>query len=700
MKKLLLLIIILIILNISAVSANEVTDTSDNFNQSIDLSDNILSSPDEELPEHPDLVDKDYTYVYSSTWDNFFNKGILNSKFKGKDLIFSGEFENKGCLEINCDDVSITGLDANLKNTVFKLSGNKITLNNLKFNIDQSVKDSEGAAIYVLGNDINLINLTVNYITPKDTEAYAIHAEGSINDLIENLRIINSSIYFEGHNDNVEKYNCALKLFNVYRAVLENNTIVTSFPLKNIDYTDIGANLDSAYVYSLGIEGCDGLKFNNNTVISDVNKRPAVEYPTLNAIMICKSDEVIISNNSIYMTDFVTYPGVENYLYGVDIHDLKDLWIVNNSISMITTGGKLALGTAYPIQISGPIEGVVIEYNDLYSFSNGPNIGIYSQCYYGETYLTIRYNKINVTGLAGTHDWALVTGIESQDTFAEIFNNQIEVHSIADVGIDDNLYAISYRQSISGPNTFDIENNVAITDGYYAVYILGSEYSSVINNTLISFNKNVKTGDDGYRQGFRHHQSEDYYDNNVIRAVDYYSQINNVNNNNVIEIGQSGTSNIINTNSISGRPQQNNIINNPLIPGFNDLSGISQFNNDYNGYIDDGSGQINSGEVDYTQNSDNGNADEYSIEGDGDVKVDGNNLGVSSNSSSSSFIGISNNPLIGSQSSSSGQSESVSKKAFEIEEMIKKENYIPSVFIVILAMFLLFVGYKRKSEDI
>lgn len=702
--------IILVLLNISVASASDINGTinSDNFNQSIS---NVLSSPEAEIPERPDLVEKEYTYVYSSTINNFFKDGVLDYKFKGKNLIFTGNFENMGKLEIACDNVTISGLNANFKNTVFTLTGNEITLNNLNFNIDKSITDNKGSAIFVGGNDISLINLSVNYIVPKDVEAYAILADGFGYGPLQHLRILNSSIYFEGHNDNVKKYNCALKLTDTYDSLVENNTITTSFPLKNIDYTTMDADLDSAYVYSVGIEGCNGLIFNNNTVISDVNKRPAVEYPTLDCVMISKSDDVIISNNSIYMTDFVTYPGVENYLYGIDVHNLKNLWIVNNSVSMITTGGKLALGTAYPIQISGPIEGVVIEYNDLYSFSNGPNIGIYSQCYFGETYLSIRYNKINVTGLAGTHDWALVTGIESQDTFAEIFNNQIEVHSVTAVGVDDNLYAISYRQSISGPNIFDIENNVAITDGYYAVYILNSQYSSIINNTLISFNDNVNTGDDSYRQGFRQHYYEDHYDNNVIRAVDYFSERNDVDNANSLDIFEYVSSNVINSNSIPGKTGQNSIINNPSAPSFNDLSRNSQ--ESYNGYIDDGSVQatisdVNSPEGGTTQSDDGQNTySQYSdVYGDNQgnaessSEVDGNNLALSSNSSST-FVGISSNPISGSQASSSAaESQSVSKKAFEVEELTKETNFVPSVFLVIIVMVLLIIGYKRKREDI
>lgn len=730
-------------MNISVTSANEVNDTikcSDNLDQSIELSDNvlsspekgnysnsfdnILSSPEDEIPEYPDLIDTDYNYVYPSTVGIYFEDGVLDSEYKDSTLIFSGDFEDFGKLEIPCNNVTIVGVNSNLKNTVFMLTGNDITLKDLNFNQDSSIRNNQGATIFVAGDDISLVNLTINYIVPRDVEAYAIYADGYNFGPLKNLLIMNSSIYFEGHNDNVKKYNCALKLVDAQNSIIENNTITTSLPLKNIDFEGLAATLNSAYVYSLGIEGCHDSIINNNVLVSDVNKRTTDEYPTLDGIMISKSNDVTLSNNSIYMTDFVTYPGIENYLYGIDVHNLKNLWIVNNSVSMVTTGGKLAMGTAYPIQISGPADRVIVEYNDLYSFSNGPNIGVYSQCSNGATYVMIRYNKINVTGLAGTDDWALVTGIESQDNFAQIFNNEIEVHSVADVGKDDNLYAISYRQSIVGPNTFDIENNVAVTDGYYAVYILNSEYSSVINNTLISFNDNVRNGDDSYSQGPRNHYNEEYYNNNVIRANDYYSNRNAVDNGNIIEIAESSSSNSIDIGAGSGNVEQEGFSNNPAVPRFNDLSGIKQDDaQDYSGFIDDGSTQATIKDVDGTaqrggssqqnqnannQNALNQNAEIYNgnngeIEASGNVNasnIDGNNLNVMSNSSSSS-VGVSSNPVSGKQgSASASSSQSVSKKAYAIEEKVKEDNFIPSVFLVILVMILLIIGYKRKSEEI
>ena len=206
------------------------------------------------------------------------------------------------------------------------------------------------------------------------------------------------------------------------------------------------------------------------------------------------------------MSDFITYPGLDNYLYGMDIYNLNNLTVRYNEISIVTTGGRLAAGTAYPIQISGPISKVNITRNNLYSFSNGPNIGIYSQNYYGSTELSITYNRINVTGLAGTHEWALVAGVETQDSDSVVENNIIEVHSVGAVGVDDNIYGVSYRQSTDGDHKYSIKNNTVYSDGFKSVYLLDSKNSTVADNLLISYNDNARNGYDGFNYGDLSHQ--------------------------------------------------------------------------------------------------------------------------------------------------------------------------------------------------
>ena len=693
---------------ISSISASDVANKTLNSHKD----NNILSDDSEETPDVPDLIEDVSNNVTPTNFGVYFQNGVLNDKYKDETLLFSGNFENLNQLTIKSDNVKIIGNGAIFKNTVFNIESNGVILKNLKFDSNRNIKSNDGAVIRISGENCNLVNLSINYIVPNNVEAYAIFVVVYNSNPADCLNIINSTIYFEGHNVNVNRYNCAIKLTCIDSLLIENNTVTTSLPLKNVDYGPQGATIDSDYVYTIGIEECDNFIINNNTIVCDVNKRPAVSYPTLNCVMISKSDNGLFSNNSIFMTDFVTFPGIENYLYGLDIYNLNDLVVINNKISIITTGGKLALGTAYPIQICGPISGINITLNDLYSFSNGPNIGIYSQNYYGPTDLSITFNKINVTGLAGVHEWALVTGIESQDTNAEILNNYIEVHSVGPVSVDDNLYAISYRQSTAGSHTFNIQNNFAMSNGYYAVYLLSSDDSTIFNNTLISSNGDVSSGDNSYKQGPRNHNGDFSRENRVITILDYYKSKNNID---VTSNSNSFDNSIISGGSISWNNYNNQQRpnGNPLVPHYSNIKKDSPANpmdgsDENNNYIDDGSVQgriyVSDKKSDLKHETSSEN-DEFSyVEATtyGDVGSDGFNLNSYSNGSDvSPSLNGNDNSLSGSQSSDgSASSQSVSKSAYELDEAVKdKEKFIPSVFLVVLILLLLVIGYKRKNSS-
>ena len=418
--------------------------------------------------------------------------------------------------------------------------------------------------------------------------------------------------------------------------------------------------------------------------------------------MISKCDNALIENNEIMMSDFVTYPGLDNYLYGIDIYNLNNLTVRGNDISIITTGGRLSAGTAYPIQVSGPITGVNITRNSLYSFSNGPNIGVYSQNYYGGTELSITYNRINVTGLAGTHEWALVAGIETQDSNSVVENNIIEVHSVGAVGADDNIYGVSYRQSTDGEHTYSIQNNTVFSDGFKSVYLLGSTDSTVANNLLVSYNENAKNGYDGFGYGnLANHKGVNFQNNQVIRAFDYYANIynNNVNEENGRYTYTNPTNSRHVSNMIDGR-SINPISNerrtyNPLIPG----------SSDYHGTYSDG--ELLPSKT-HQQASDLPAADR-SFDGNRNSNVPGSSSDAStntfdgassyarSNSTDATPSDIGMDSLAG-EAVASGGSSSVAKKAFEIED-INKNEFIPSVFYVIATLILLIVGYRRKYSN-
>ena len=680
----------------------------------------LTDGEDEEEPDKPDLIPDEgpdeINYVYSSNINKYFPNGILDSKYKNKTLVFVGNFDDLGKLTIKSPYVNITGLNANLKNIVFDIRGSDVSLSNLNLLLDEEFSENHGAAIFVAEDNANLFNLTINYTVPDNVEAYGILSNEYIDTFVDNLKICNCSIYFEGHNEDLDVYNCAVKLIGAYDSLMENNTIVCSLPLKLIIYGVGPEDLDCEYAFAVGLEDCESFVLNNNTIITDVNKRPAIQYPTLDSISISQSNNVIVSNNSIFMTDFVTPQGVENFLYRINAYNLNDLLIIDNNISIITTGGKLSLGTAYPIQISGPTTGINITENNISSVSNGPNIGIYSQNFFGDTELFVSNNNINITGLAGQHEWALVTGIESQDTHSEIFNNTIEVHSIAEVNEGDNIYGVSYRQSTEESHTFNIGNNTVYSDGTVAVYLLGSDDSNVTNNTVISFNDNAKTGENSYKEGSHSHTNTNENGNTVIRADDYYKNQNiNINGEGSSDDSSSHSNSLIHHDG-NGDNNGNNPASNPIIPGYNPNQGTSGGGNantnntnvfdndgfeegDAQGTIDDDS-SLNGHSTDDNRNGTNR---KHSNNNDNDkVRTNSNtsNGGTISSNGTDASPGLNGNSPIGEspESSSEGQ-DTVAKKAFKIEKVLDfaKDNTFEMILLIIGALILLIVGYKRKK---
>ena len=712
------------------------SDSADQFQmESASLADEPkLEAIDEnEVPDVPDLVFNDTIYIDSKNLDDYFKDGVLEPKYSNKTFVFSQDFEDLGILNISAENVTIRGIGFKLTNTVFVLDNENITLQDLNIDLDEEFAENEGAGILIYSDYASLINLNINYAVPSNVEAYGIYAEGTSNRPIRNLRLLNSIIDFQGHNDKANVYNAAVKLVNCKDSLIENNIISSQLPLRNINFGPNGAELASDLVLTVGVESCNNLSFIGNILYSEVNQRPDYEYPSLDCMLISKSDNSLIANNSIFMSDFETKPGVDNYLYGLDIYNLNNLTVVNNSISIITTGGKLAAGTAYPIQITGPISNVSVTKNDLYSFSNGPNIGVYSQNYYGSTSLLINDNTINITGLAGVHEWALVAGIESQDTFSVIQNNTIEVHSVGNVSIDDNIYGISYRQSTSGDHKYDIQNNTVFSDGYYGINLISSVDSKVLNNVLISYNPDVSNVT---RSGFKYgdisqHQNLEAYNNRVIKAFEYFSSIEDV-----VDGGYDYTYNPSNKNGIdnnfdgseiSSEDTRKNYSYNPLISGSSDRSGLndgdawwtkpgmddnsgnennnqnSQGSGDNNG---DSSGNSTGHQVSLSEllrnfmnsNTDEGNVNVTSYNGH-NVQAVENTSEVTPSAEGEDALASESKTTKSLDVASAGDSSSTSKKVYEIDEKNEIDKFIPSVFFVIPLVALLFIGIRRKKSS-
>ena len=437
-----------------------------------------------------DSLDSVYN-VDSDNLDSFFADGFLKDDYADSILVFNGEFNDKGILDIKSSNVTIIGNNSLLKDTVFCLESNNIMLAGLNFVWNREFSDNDNAGILVLGDNCTIYNCTIDYSVPETTTGFCVYAEGSDGDKIENFTLANSTINFVGNNLR-GGWDYCIFIDQVENAMVYGNNINSSLPLRAVDYSfDIFGGVSMEAVGVFVAQSCPNLTFSSNKVFSSVNGGGKT-YPTLDTLVIYGCNNAKIENNDIHVEDFNSKDGKDNYLQGIDLYFSNNVTIVHNKIDMITTGGRAGMGTAYPIQVNGPSKGVLIAYNNLTTFNYGPNCGIYSMNYYGQTQNYMISNFINVTGVASTHYYALVAGIEVQDSDDLIWNNTIIVNNIGEYNDANNIYGISYSQSTDGNHTYNIQYNNVTTNGRYAVSLSGPQslvVDSIIANNVLNTNK-------------------------------------------------------------------------------------------------------------------------------------------------------------------------------------------------------------------
>lgn len=99
--------------------------------------------------------------------------------------------------------------------------------------------------------------------------------------------------------------------------------------------------------------------------------------------------------------------------------------------------------------------------------------------------MTVTGNTITVTGVAGNNPWALVSGMELQDTYASVTYNTVTVNNLGENIKYCQAYGISYCQSTAGFHQFDIYyNHVTVNNGPTAVYILSGSIGNINVNWL------------------------------------------------------------------------------------------------------------------------------------------------------------------------------------------------------------------------
>ena len=450
-------------------------------------------------------------------FDYFGDDGMLLGDITFDTLIFKGEFSNLGVNVVYVPRaIVINGDNAVLRNIAI-MCEQGTTLNNLTLNATNYVADTDGALIYAIGSDVTVNNITIDYnATDGSNNAIAVYASGA-----DNFKLVNSTITFTGNNVDGKVFAQGIKIAKSNNAVVDSNIITTSCPLVDVEYSHWGS-IDTDLVFAIGVEKSENVKIINNIVDNSAwTKGNNANFPTFDAFIAHTANNLLIKNNTISHTDLITSKGNSSYIYALDFYESNSVIVEDNRVLLNTTGGKEGAGAAYAVQVTGPYNNFVVKGNNLTTVSNGPNLGVYSQNYYGTTEITTENNWINVTGFAGPAEFALVSGMEFQDTVAKAYNNTIYVQNVNEYNDDNNIAGITYVQSTSGSHQFDIQNNTIYSEGKYAVLIKSAKDSQIIGNTLYAHELN---GDDAaiFKSG-----TNNVVKNNYPMSTDIIIDVNN-----------------------------------------------------------------------------------------------------------------------------------------------------------------------------
>lgn len=655
---LLLILIFAILLScISLVSAS--TDLKDNLTYSTSSNANVEIGNDEsysfsvsdELKSYGNVVVNQKNYKMY-----FDDNNVLKKEYGGKIITFSGKFTDKGVITIDSPNTKITGRNTLFNNTVFNIKANGVLLTNLNFVLNKEFSDNDYAGVLINGDNVTVYNVNIDYHVPKNITGFGIYSNGLNRDLF-NVKLVNNTVKMYG-NALKEGYNYGVVLTNTRDAIVSGNTIDCSLPLRAVNWmAEIYGGISMDSVAAFAADSCHGLRLSNNYIRCVVNGFAQGE-PTLDAVLIYACHNSTIENNKIIENDYITKKGDVNYLYGLDLYLSNNVVIYGNNIHIRTTGGKEAQGTAYPIQVTGQAENILIAFNNISSYCNGPNIGIYSQNYYGKTQIDIISNFINVTGFASKHSWALVAGIEVQDSNDKIMNNTIIVSTVNKFEKGFNVYGVSYSQKTNGNHKYNIQYNNVSINGDYAVALKGGS-GSTVSDSIVA--------------------------NNILNGRKYGG------NRAVTIIG--GTGNLVMNNTDGSKPVRKMSSNEYPNSLKNYLNSPFKGNGLGLGWLDNGGNSFtgnNSHKTDVIGNNLNHS----------NSQLHNGDLNSTHYSHGSSNMDIASASLSSSGAGFGGQVDSNNQKSYEVTKNIETENtnYIQITAMIVVILVLLIMGYRIKER--
>lgn len=480
-----------IVESVDDVESDDVVDDVDDVANDDSVSesvDDVEITDGNKIVEEPTRNHPITVQVHDYDYWNYFDWQTGMQTVYGVDFEFSGNFNSVLFDKFIINETTdIDAFAATFQNVGFDFIVGNITLTGGTFTTTTSTNIEH--VIDISAGDVSVTGVTMNLNAPNDAEFVAINVDGD-----ENAKILNNVITYNCSYVNHDVINYVIRVKNSPNALINGNRITAYLPLKEVAYYTTDDQMDWDRVAVVGIESSNGFNLSYNNI--EVNVTCVDDsYPTLDAVIVLFSEDAYIGHNNVTEIDNVTEVGSANYLYAIDVYSCNHLDIDNNTIKLRSMGGTFINGTnngtstAYGIQLTGG-HNVTIENNDIDTRNNGPNAGIYSQNYGGETNLTIVNNTIYAEGNAGSHPWSLVTGMELQDDYGYIAGNKIKVLNKQGYVSGSNAYGISFSQWGLRDPIFIITNNcVNLINGDYAVYIQSSKPTTyVTDNCLTSTN--------------------------------------------------------------------------------------------------------------------------------------------------------------------------------------------------------------------
>ena len=305
--------------------------------------------------------------VNSTNFNNFFDNNILMNDIPFDEIFFEGSFENMGVLTIN-KTITITGINASLNNTVFKIIADNVSLNNFTLTSSKNYVDSDNACIYIGGNNVIISNSNFTCSVPDNQESYVI-----IVDVADNVSIISNNIKYSAKSEGDVK-TIAVNVVKANNFKFENNLLNADIPSVNIGY----ASTITYFSQAIHVENSDIVSIKNNTVSTSYSNVEGA-YDTIYVIHATASNNTSILDNKIKLDG-------NNYAYAV-VSDGKNIIISNNEIN-VTSADCYACA----ININSDSTGVIKD-NNITAISVQVSYPVYI-----DDWFSANPSEVNVTG--------------------------------------------------------------------------------------------------------------------------------------------------------------------------------------------------------------------------------------------------------------------------------------------------------------